>query len=404
MIALAPEPARSLDFTGRSSALSLPGLIGCYFGVRVCLTFLLFRSDPQAGTVVQLALNLLLLVPAFFYAIGPASMKLRDALRIPTFRFVLLYLGYSLASLAWSATQSRSAAIGYWSALAADVLLVLLMFRSTSREIARDSLLKGFVCGACLIASIAWASPGTADLRLGDDEFLNPNAIGYECAFAALLCHYLSRDGARWRWAGAFLAITLLRSLSKTSIIAFLAAEAYLLARDHSMRRSTKLLLLFGVTVVVAIFWGLFSSYYTVYTNAGDQAETLTGRTGIWLVTFGFIAEQPWFGHGLHSFRAVLPAFGEFEPWHAHNELIQLLFAYGVAGVAIVAGLYGSFFRLLRRISRTPLTTLSMAILLLVLVRGLADTERFDLSFPLWALTALSLTLATPYRNSEHAS
>lgn len=404
MIAPTASSISHLDLTRRSSAVSMSGLIGCYFGTRVCLTFLLFRADPQAGTIAGLALNLLFLVPAFFYTIGPASMILRQALRVSTFRFILLYLGYSLASLAWSATQSRGAAVGYWSALAADVLLVFLALRSTPGEAARDSLLKGFVSGACLMAVIAWAAPGTADLRLGDDEFFNPNAIGYECAFAALLCHYLARDGARWKWAGTFLTITLFRSLSKTSIVAFLVAETYLFFRDNTMRRSTKLVLLLGVVVIAAAFWTLFSAYYIVYTNAGDQAETLTGRTGIWLVTFGFITEQPWFGHGLHSFRAILPAFGEFEPWHAHNELIQLLFAYGVVGVAIVACLYGSFFRLLRRIPRTHLTTISTALLLLVLVRGLADTERFDLSFPLWALTALSLTSAIPATRSEFRS
>jgi hypothetical protein len=32
--------------------------------------------------------------------------------------------------------------------------------------------------------------------------------------------------------------------------------------------------------------------------------------------------------------------------------------------------------------------------LLFILVRGLADTENFDLSFPLWAITLTSLTLA----------
>jgi exopolysaccharide production protein ExoQ len=377
-----------------SSASSVAGLIGAYFAARICFTFLFFRSDPQTGTAIWLVLNLLLVVPVAFYTAGPAAITLRQALRATPFRLVLAYLGVALVSLVWSEAQSISVAFAYWCALTANVAMVCMVIRGDHTGHGSEALLKGFIYGVLLVAIVAWLSPAMADLRLGDEEFLNPNGIGFECAIGALLCQHFAPHGARWKWLGAALALTLVRSLSKTSIAAFLIAEAFYLFQARGVSRRTKLVLISSALLVIAVFWNLFAAYYAIYLNASTQAETLTGRTGIWLVTITMALQEPWFGHGFYSFRNVIPAFGAFEPWHAHNELLQTFFTYGIAGVALVIALYVSLFRQLRRYAGESLSVVGRALLLLVVVRGFADTENFDLSFPLWAITAISLALA----------
>jgi exopolysaccharide production protein ExoQ len=261
-----------------------------------------------------------------------------------------------------------------------------------------ESLLKGYICGVALLCLVAWAAPAMPDLRLGDDEFLTPNAIGFECAFGALLCQYFAPQGARWKWLGAGLAITLVRSLSKTSIAAFLIVEIFYLIRTRTISRAGKVALAFGALAVTAAFSGLLAQYYAIYSNTGNSAETLTGRTSIWLVTLSYAWQKPWLGYGFHSYRTVIPPFGAFQPWHAHNEFLEQFFAYGAVGVALVATLYLSFFRLCRRHRQHPLSLTGIALLLLALIRGLTDTERFDITFPLWAITAIALALATERR------
>ena len=64
-------------------------------------------------------------------------------------------------------------------------------------------------------------------------------------------------------------------------------------------------------------------------------------------------SSKPWIGHGFHSFRNVVPAFGPFEPWHAHNELLQLFYAYGVVGILLFLMVYGSFYLQIRRLRRS---------------------------------------------------
>jgi exopolysaccharide production protein ExoQ len=398
MIATAPF-ASPAPHARATSAISMAGMLGFYFAFRVCITFLLFQSDPPTGAAVNVALNILLLLPVALYSFGPGMLTFRKTLSIWPVRYVLAFLGLALLSLLWSETSSKAIALGYWIALASDVILVLFIARTDGATQASESLLKGYIYGVALLCLVAWAAPAMQDLRLGDDEFLTPNAIGFECAFGTLLCQYFAPQGARWKWLGAALAITLVRSLSKTSIAAFVVVEAFYLLRTRTISRAGKAAIALGALAVTAAFSSLITRYYALYLNTGTSAETLTGRTSIWLVTFGYAWQKPWLGYGFHSYRTVIPPFGPFQPWHAHNEFLQQFFAYGLAGVVLVATLYLSFFRLCRHHRQHPLALTGIALLLLTLIRGLTDTERFDITFPLWAITAVSLAIATERRS-----
>jgi O-antigen ligase len=237
--------------------------------------------------------------------------------------------------------------------------------------------------------------PAQSDLRLGDEELLGANQIGYLCAFAFFFAQYLMRQKVgKFGAAACVLGVTLLRSLSKTTIVAFIIAEGFLLLRDKSMSRRTKLLLVFATALVTIAFWGLLASYFDIYSSAGNSPETLTGRLGIWAVILEEAVKQPWIGHGFYSVWKVIPPFGEFEARHAHNELLQQFYLYGVVGIGMITGLYGSFYRQVRRLAPAPLKPFWYAFLLFVLIRGLADTEVYDFSFPLWAIVMFSVLLA----------
>jgi len=382
------------DNINTASVLWMPATLGFYFSTRFCISYLFFQTDPQSGAAFSIAINLLLLLAVAFYSFGPAIYPMASALRVSSFQWVLMFLSFSLCSLLWTAAVSRLVALAYWCGMAADVLMVLILLRTSPADRVNEALMKGFVGGACVIALTAWLSPTLQDLRPGNDDFFTPNAIGFACAFGLFLTQYLARS-AGWSWLpGIFLAITLLRSLSKTTIAAFVAGQILLLVRDSAMKLRTKLLIAITSVLTIAVFWGLIEAYYDVYTNAGNQAETLTGRIGIWAFVLERSLQQPWIGHGFHSFRNVIPPFGSFEAWHAHNELLQQFYTYGVVGVVLMIGIYGSFFRQVKRLVSCTHNTILLGLLLFMVVRGLADTERFDLSFPLWLISLLSITLS----------
>lgn len=371
----------------------VPALIGFYFAARLCITYLAFQSDPKAGAYVNFAIHFLLLAVAVFYSWGPPRITFREMSHARPLRWVLAFLLMGLCSLIWSATASLPVALAYWCELAAEAAMVVLVLRVDEPSVAAGSMMQGYAWGALLISAIEWLSPAMYDLRPGDDDFFSPNAIGFTCALGLFLLQISGRRTIVSRILAGVLAISLLRSLSKTTIIAFVVAQGALLLLDRSRSWPGKALIVAPVLVVIGAFWHLFERYYDVYTHLGNQSETLSGRIGIWAFVLTRSLEQPWIGHGFHSFRNVIPPFGSFEAWHAHNELLQQFYAYGVMGVVVVGALYVSIFRELRKAdSRQTRITLT-ALLVFVLIRGLADTENFDLSLPIWLVAPIGFIL-----------
>jgi exopolysaccharide production protein ExoQ len=382
--------------TRSESGSLMAGTVGFYFAVRYSFEYLFFQSNPRAGAAFGVGLNLLLFAVVVFHSLGPAPNTLRATVRVPCFRPSIGFLLFALCSLLWSATISVPVAFAYWCGVVADLGIVVLLLRTGPVDLMSFSLMKGYVWGAGLIAVITWASPTMQDLRPGNDDFFSPNAIALICAFGAFLAQLLSRSNRSWNLAAIFLSITLLRTLSKTTIVAFVAGEALLLMRDSAITRRKLLMILLSAGLVVAAFWRLIQAYFEVYTTTGNQAETLTGRVGIWDYVFERSLEQPWIGHGFHSFRNVVPAFGPFEPWHAHNELLQLFYAYGAVGILLFFVVYGSLFLQIRRLRQSPYKALFYGLLLFIVIRGLGDTDRFELTLPFWFVFLISSLMMHP--------
>jgi O-antigen ligase len=378
--------------TSRGAALAF--CVGFYFAARVIATVFLVRiagMEPQAGAVATLVSTSLLLGFVGLSVMGAARGETDSAFHLAEVRWVLLFLGFSGCSLLWSETISPIVSAAYWCGTAADVAIVILLLRSYLAPGTAESLMKGFVWGAGFVAVISWVMPSQYDMRLGDEDYLNANTIGNLCAFGVFFAQYLMRaKSGRWSFAIFFLALTLVRSLSKTAIVAFLIGEGYLLVQDRIMSRRTKMYVMIGVTVVVIAFWGLFEAYYDLYTTYGNQSETLTGRTAIWAYVVDAASSRLWLGHGFDSMWKVVPVFGTFEARHAENEVLEQLYCYGMAGLVLLCGLYGSLYRKIRKRSGDAHRVIFIGLLLFVIVRGLAEAEPFDLLLPLWAIVLVT--------------
>jgi O-antigen ligase len=379
-----------------SMRLPLQLLTGFFFAFRFCLTLIAFQSNPRAGTVTNLACSGLLLAAALIYTIGDERASTEHLRSIRTLWWLAAYILITGISLLWTGAESTAIAAGYWAGMAIDVATVLLFLRTPNVAQQADALMKGFVVGMLVVAAAAWMSPTLPDLRIGNEEFLHPNTIGLYTALGFFLAQHLAFERRGWRWCCLALGVTLLRSISKTSIVAFLIAESFYLLREKQLSRWMKIKIAAVAAVVIAAFGTLLEAYFAIYTTTGNQAETLTGRTWIWATSFLLALDAPWLGHGLYSYRALIPAFGTFEPWHAHDELLQQFFELGAVGVAITAGLYLSLFVAAKRNSISRYGKLGMVTVIFCVLRGITDTLNFGLSLPLWLFAALAVTLAQP--------
>ena len=391
------RPALSRSSSEPGSFSLLAALAGFLFCTRVAFALVSARwlnMGSEPGVLAGFFVALAILVAALGNALGETSQPVAWTLTLRPVRWVLLYLAFSGCSLLWSAADSAGSSALYWGALLCDVATVMIVVRGSGVAVASSSLLKGFIAGSCVIAMVAWIMPAAADLRLGDADYLNTNQIGNACALAALMCSLLSTRNERiWRVIPWFLTITLFRSLSKATLVAFAASVVYRLLRDSSLSRGRKWSLTAAAVLLTLAFWGLLGAYYDVYTTEGNQAETLTGRTAIWAWSLDAGLSRPWFGNGFDAMWKVAPPFGGdlYEARHAENEVLQQFFAYGACGVVLLAGIYGSFCRVVRLLPPGAERSALTAILVFVLVRGLAEAEPFDLLLPLWLVITLSL-------------
>lgn len=381
------------------SFLFFPGVIGFIFAFRSCFAVLFFRESFSSASVVSTGLSLIFLLAAFFFTVGGKPSLPAFCYRTAALRWMIAFFLVALISVAWSDAPIFEAA-GFWCAWITDVITIWFLMRGGVAERQAAAILKGYVLGACMVAVVAWCLPVMPDLRLGDEEFLHPNAIGFVTAIAAFMAIHLGHKNKKWWWLAFWLAFTLLRTISKTSIVAFAIAITVYVFRDKTLTRAAKVRVGFAGAAIVAMLWSSLSMYLDNYVEGTDPA-TLTGRTLIWSTAGELAVEKPVFGHGFYSFHYVIPAFGTFEPAHAHNELLQQFFVLGIVGVVLVGGIYWAFFRQIRRTPKSDFKTLATALLIFALFRGLTDTERNDLSFPLWLMAMLSVLLASQTRQAD---
>jgi exopolysaccharide production protein ExoQ len=390
------------DATGiqQAEVCGIAFALGFFLSFRLCIVYLsvaMLGLDPSTGSALSLGLGLLLFCLVCFTATGDSVRSLSSITQLKPIRWMIAFVIFAGLSLVWSETASLPNSVAYWCGLVVDFASVLMLLRRGNRTFEAHSILKGFVWSACFLGVMAWIMPTASDLRLGDEQFLNTNEIGNLCAFAIFFAQYLSRAGdGEWKFAKFLLVITLIRSLSKTTLAAFLVSQGLLLLLDKSISRKTKMMVSASALALVLVFWGLIAAYYQYYTTNGNQAETLTGRVVIWLYVLAGVFDHPWtpwIGHGFDAWWKVVPPFGGelFEARHAENELLQQLYAYGLAGIVLLVGLYWSLFRQLRKLRPSAAKTMFLCFLGFIVVRGLAESDAFDLLFPMWAIFLVSV-------------
>ncbi len=215
-----------------ASASGIAFLVGFFFSARMVIVLFCARIlglEPRVGSAVSVSLNLLLLVLVCFHSVGPSVYPIKSLLRLATVRWVLLYLAFTACSFAWTIAISPSTSFAYWCALVADVCTVLVLLCGGSTRTVSYSLFKGFIWSTCLLSLIVWVMPAQSDLRLGDPDFFNTNQIGDLCALSILFVQlFIRRSQGKWGLITIFLLVTLLRSLSKSTLAAFVVCEVFL--------------------------------------------------------------------------------------------------------------------------------------------------------------------------------
>ena len=227
---------------------------------------------------------------------------------------------------------------------------------------------------------------------LGEEDFLHPNASAFSSPSQPCSPCTSRAKATVWRWPALFLGTTLLRTLSKSSIIAFVAALGFACSRTQLCPAPLRSGSPSPPSLILASLWGLLDAYLNTYTETTNP-ETLTGRTIIWAISLEYRHQKTLLGHGFYSYRFVVPPSATSKPNKPTTNSSSSSSPSEPSASSSSSALLG----LLPPDSpRSPvnLKTLAAELLLFALVRGLTDTQNFDLSFPLWLMTMLSILLA----------
>jgi O-antigen ligase len=385
-----------------------------FLGVEPCLTFLFFRSKPALGTLVGY-----LPPPGFaFFLLSSVLIGKRlqhpQILRSMATKLLLAFVFWLGMTLFWTGSSSRFSACGYWAILAIKVFVVLLLLVLGNLERVGLKSLQGYAWGGFVFALVPLLSNVKgSDGRLGDEEFLHPNTIGHQMAIISLCAIYLAlqswgrmAERRSYILISGVLVFTLLRSLSKTSILSFLlAALLYLVRSKISVQKKISLVLL--ASGLIAISYSALSTYLDEYlkgTQGEEALTTATGRTVIWEMTWEMIQANPILGYGYQSYRDVAPQVVSIRLVHAHNEWFNTWFSYGAVGLILAVLVYASYYWQMRRAGKgrfpMPQEALGLALLIYALVRGCTEASVTDLVYPL-PLMMLMIGWLTPISSSN---
>jgi exopolysaccharide production protein ExoQ len=380
-----------------------------FMQARIIVDYVFFYDNAQYATLLNglVSLSFAALVIVLGITGGAPMIAFRWS---PAAKLFLAFLLWSGITILWTRAKSPSIAFAYWAEIALEVFVVLILLRADGIQQIGEACLRGFVFGSALIAMTLVCFNPEAEVRggLGDTEHLHPNFVAPFLALGSLFALHLGFEqkcnpGRRRTWwlLATFLFIILLRTLSKTTIVAFLLA-AILYASNVQLPRFTKIKIACVLgAVLVAFFWSSWAYFGPVFYNDDNSTLSLTGRTLLWAECWQKIQERPLVGYGFFSYRDYGPQQIHIDRLTtAHNEWLMLWFQTGLIGIFLAAAIYmtlilGMRRALMRRPSWLP-GKLALAVLAYALVLGTTEASMTDLviSLPLlltvyaWALSS----------------
>jgi exopolysaccharide production protein ExoQ len=331
----------------------------------------MLRRTTGAETAESEALAHVVLLPLYavlgwIIVTHPRGFVRVAARGLPVFALVALAILSTLWSMEPDLTLRRGIAL-----LAPTALGIVLAQRFATDELMR---LVAWTLGIGAVMSTI-AALGMPDLGISTIEYGSAwqgvygtkNSLGKAMSLGVVLFVLLAMRTRERRWmtwlaAGLCAALVILSKSASSLVVAGGVLALIPLFRSLRLRATATVglwvmaILLGGIllTIVIANAEPVFAAF--------GRDVTLTGRTDLWLIVLGSIAERPWLGHGYNAFwlgwdGASASVFGSlgWEPPHSHNGLLDLWLDLGLVGVITFLAGFGLAARdAFRSASSTP--------------------------------------------------
>lgn len=371
--------------------------------LKIVFDALFLHENLAAATFIGNLVSL-----CFFLYLLSQYMLLKSVYRQPpsVTRFCVVgFMIWSGLSLTWTYAFSPLRAAGYWGGVIVEISSIFLLLGLFPIDDVFQGTLKGILYSGLTVGLTALQLGFDQNGRLGDDTFLHPNVIGNSTGQGALAALYLWQASKRnekpaGRWAVSFcvLLLMLLRTSSKTSVIAILLGLTIFLIKSHipTARKATLILaLIVPIAIGAPAFMDYLDNYVNLQTESGSSVETASGRTTLWAETMDRIIDRPILGFGFMSFPDVGPQLQGINLVSPHDEWLTLWFNEGLVGMLLGFGVYvGLLVQAVRHRSKSLERTFCFALLGYGFIETLTHSSTNALVIPIQLLLVLSSWLA----------
>jgi len=143
-------------------------------------------------------------------------------------------------------------------------------------------------------------------------------------------------------FAAAIMGIAILASLSRGGIVSLLAGLVFLAVTASRLRNLVALAAIAAAMAIGVLWIGTDPIVNRIAGQPGKSGDTLfTSRGWIWRDTAAVIAANPIIGVGMGAFQTAYPIYsksdGSLVVGQAHNDYLQVLADFGIAGLAATA-------------------------------------------------------------------
>ena len=264
----------------------------------------------------------------------------------PGLAYATVFLGvWALASTLWASDANRAASDGF--RLVLNVTLVFIVFAAVRRGRDARWLVWGYLAGAVVAALVGLVVPGfEVEGRVAGT--LGPNLLAAmlvpALVFSLFALGWTRSAAGRWLLVGciALFTVTIFLTQSRGGLVALAAALAAALVFAGPVRRH------FVALTVVAASVGAI--YYTAFASPESLARVTnpgggTGRSDLWSIASGVIADHPVQGVGAGNFPVVSREYATETinlqyvrlvvdtPEETHNAYLGLFTELGLVGL-----------------------------------------------------------------------
>jgi O-antigen ligase len=210
-----------------------------------------------------------------------------------------------------------------------------------------------------------------------------PTVLSVDAGLLVLYSLMLARPGKNVsRNIFVFLGlVVMLLAAGKTGILGCIFGAGVFFMLQGKFKAAARFLLILVVVGGVLVAFTPLGTYLKFYLGSG-QAESVTGRSDVWIAGWQLIKAKLLLGRGFMSSRFLAYKIHvSWQPGHLHNGFLEVMYNNGLVGLFVIVMLQGWIVRNLVRVMRSvdhdhPLHQLAVgcfAIYLDILINGLVS-------------------------------